>query len=50
MKDFLNKAETLYLDYVNNFLTVEVFAEYYNITEEQANLIILLGKSKPIIN
>lgn len=26
----------MYLDYVNNFLTVARFAEYYNMTEEEA--------------
>ena len=30
----------LYLDYVNNFLTVERFAEYYNLSLEQAQHII----------
>lgn len=33
-------AETAYLDYVNNFLTVEKFAEHYGISEKEAlNLI-----------
>lgn len=33
----------LYLDWVNNFLTVERFAEYYNMTQEQAEEVIDLG-------
>lgn len=34
----------MYLDYVNNFLTVEKFAEHYNITENLAKAIINAGK------
>jgi len=33
-----------YLDFVNNFLTVECFAEYYDLTIEQANSIIARSK------
>lgn len=33
----------LYLDWVNNFLTVERFAEHYNMEERQAEEIIDLG-------
>ncbi|MDG1314517.1 MAG: hypothetical protein P8P29_03200 [Flavobacteriaceae bacterium] len=29
--------EHMYLDWVNNFLTVARFAEYYGMTEEQAH-------------
>jgi hypothetical protein len=36
--------EFMYLDYVNNFLTVERFAEYYDLTIEEANLIIDKGR------
>jgi len=35
----------MYLDYVNNFLTVSKFAEYYNITEVDAHYIIDLGRT-----
>lgn len=35
-----NKEREMYLDYVNNFLTVSRFAEYYGITEKRANKII----------
>ena len=38
------KKETMYLDYVNNFLTVEKFAEYYNISVNEAINIIELGR------
>lgn len=34
-----------YLDYVNNWLTVEAFAEYYGLTAEQAKTVIELGKT-----
>ena len=35
-----DKERQMYLDYVNNFLTVARFAEYYGITEKKANAII----------
>ena len=34
----------LYLDYANNFLTVENFAEYYGLTISEANQIINVGR------
>lgn len=40
----MDKHIEMYLDYWNNFLTVERFAEYHNITKEQANDIINKGK------
>lgn len=40
----MNENVEMYLDYWNNFLTVERFAEYYGITEEQAINIINKGK------
>ena len=30
----------LYLSYVNDFLTVGAFAEYYNLTEDEADKLI----------
>lgn len=39
-----NKWPELYLDWVNNFLTVGRFAEYYGITVEHANAIIDAGR------
>tara|TARA_R100000655_G_scaffold1110_1_gene4415 strand:+ start:2519 stop:2656 length:138 start_codon:yes stop_codon:yes gene_type:complete len=38
------ELEKMYLDYVNNFLTVTRFAEYYGISETEANEIINLGR------
>jgi len=32
--------EDMYLDYVNNFLTVLCFAEYYGISEDDARALI----------
>lgn len=37
-------VKEMYLDYVNNFLSVSRFAEYYNISERQANSIIESGR------
>ena len=36
--------QEMYLDWVNNFLTIERFAEWYNIGEEQAAVIISAGR------
>jgi hypothetical protein len=35
---------TSFLDYFNNYLTVEKFAEHNNITEGDAQIIINMGK------
>jgi len=40
----MNKFQDMYLDCVNNFLTLEVFAEYYNLTVKQAQYVIESGK------
>ena len=34
----------MYLDWVNNFLTIECFAEYYEIEEDTARAIINEGR------
>ena len=39
-----DKYVELYLDYVNNFLTVKRFAEHYNMSENYANHIIEVGR------
>ncbi|ACH88939.1 hypothetical protein ErPhphiEa104_gp027 [Erwinia phage phiEa104] len=39
----LPKLQEIYLDWINNFLTVERFAEYYALTVEEANVIIQAG-------
>ena len=37
-------VKKMYLDYVNNFLTISAFADYYGITEKQAKKIIESGR------
>lgn len=37
-------ANLYFLDWVNNFLTVEYFAEYYNVQESYALAVIELGR------
>ena len=37
--------QEFFLDYINNFLTVERFAEYYGLTIKQANNIIIIGRT-----
>jgi hypothetical protein len=39
-----DKYEELYLDYVNNFLTVARFAEYYGMSGDYANHVIEIGR------
>jgi len=39
-----NILRETYLDWVNNFLTVEYFAEYHNISVEDAHALINMGK------
>jgi hypothetical protein len=36
----MKTLETMYLDYVNNFLTVGAFADHYGISKELATTII----------
>jgi hypothetical protein len=45
IKMSLDKFVTMYLDWVNNFLTVECFAEYYQISVADAQKIIDIGRS-----
>jgi len=40
-----NRIKEMYLDYFNNFLTVDRFAEYYNISKQKATYIINKGRS-----
>lgn len=37
-------AEVLFLDYMNNFITLSGFAEYYGISQATAQRVINLGK------
>ena len=39
-----NKIETLYLDWFNNFLTVDRFAEYYGMPVDKAHKVIRIGR------
>ncbi len=39
-----DKAIELYLDYVNNYLTIAKFAEHNEITVDEAENIIITGK------
>lgn len=39
------KAKALFLDYFNNFLTVERFAEYYGLTVTKARRVIRIGRN-----
>jgi hypothetical protein len=41
-----NTCELLYLDYVNNFLSVERFALYYGLSTNQAKNILSMGKKQ----
>ena len=40
----LGKVADMYLDYFNNFLTLNRWAEYYELTEGEANTLWKLGK------
>lgn len=45
MINIKNKTyKDLFLDYMNNFLTVACFAEYYKMTISQANTAINIGR------
>jgi hypothetical protein len=41
LRDYL---ADLYLDWVNNFLTIEVFAEYYGLDDDDARYLLKLAK------
>ena len=55
-KDFYNVSknrdywEKVYLDYVNNFLSVERFAEHYNLSEYQVYKLINRFRNVPRLN
>ena len=44
LKKVQDRIILMYLDYWNNFLTVDSFAEYYNIDRQKALNIIARGK------
>lgn len=39
-----SESISAYLDWVNNFLTVDRFAEHYNLSADDATTVIALGK------
>ena len=41
--------EALYLDWLNNFLTLDRFAEYYSMTREDASQAINAGRDDHLI-
>ena len=40
----LEQLELLYLDWFNNFLSVEKFAEFYGMSEDKAIILIDMGR------
>jgi hypothetical protein len=40
-----NILQTVYLDYLNNFISVAGFAEHYGLTTEQAEQVLDLGRA-----
>jgi len=42
----VTKAEKMYLDYVNNFITLSAFAEYYGISYYSAERIVDLFRNR----
>lgn len=46
----LDEFVKLYLSYVNDFITIERFAEYYNLTLDKANFIVSTGRSISYFN
>lgn len=45
MKNLKQQLAVAYLDYVNNYLSVDIFAAAYGLTLPQCNLLIALGRS-----
>lgn len=43
------KLESIYLDYVNNFLTVERFAEVYGLSVEDAKALLSIISKEPVL-
>lgn len=42
----MTKEREMFLDWFNNFLTIERFAEYYGVTVEEAQAIIAKGRQE----
>ncbi len=41
----LDNAEDIYLDYLNNFITLEGFCNHYGLTVDEANTLIDKGRA-----
>ena len=53
VNEALKKLELFYLDFFNNYLSVEKFAEFYGITENKAVTLIDMGRvinNKGLVN
>lgn len=44
VNEFKDKTASMYLDYVNNFISLQGFADHYDISPERANEIINRGR------
>ena len=42
--EIASQIESYYLDYYNNFITVASFADHYDLTIEEADILIDLGR------
>jgi hypothetical protein len=42
----ISMHERMYLAYFNDFITVKRFAEYYNLTVDEANQVIEIGRNE----
>lgn len=42
--NIISTIDKIYLEYLNSFLTIERFAEHYNLTESEALRLITLSK------
>lgn len=36
--------QTMYLDFVNNYLTIQVYAEHNDLTDDEARTVLKLGR------
>lgn len=41
----INPIRAMYLDYLNNFLSVDCFAEHYYLTVEEAHIVVNAGRN-----
>lgn len=45
LSEFEKRAENIYLDYFNNYLTLDRMAEHYGLTHEEMSAIVGLGQA-----